>query len=217
MKSTKIGILGSGEVSKTLSNGFLKYNNPVMVGTRNIEKLYQWKKETDSKIIIGSFDDTAQFGEIIVLAVNGTAALQVLNSIAPEYIKGKVIIDVTNPIAQKPPVNGVIEFFTQANKSLLEQLQESFPNSNFVKAFNSVGNALMVNPDFKGLKPSMFICGNNEEAKKTVEEILTIFGWETEDMGKAESARAIESLCILWCIPGLLKNEWAHAFKLLKK
>jgi predicted dinucleotide-binding enzyme len=100
----------------------------------------------------------------------------------------------------------------------MERLQRIAPDAQFVKAFNSVGSGLMINPDFRdNTKPTMFICGNNDDAKKKVFEILERFGFETEDMGKAESARAIEPLCILWCIPGFLRNEWAHAFKLLKK
>jgi 8-hydroxy-5-deazaflavin:NADPH oxidoreductase len=63
----------------------------------------------------------------------------------------------------------------------------------------------------------MFICGNDEAAKRTVRGILDQFGWETADLGKAEAARAIEPLCMLWCIPGFLRNEWAHAFKLLRQ
>jgi predicted dinucleotide-binding enzyme len=97
----------------------------------------------------------------------------------------------------------------------MEELQSAFPDANFVKAFNSVGNVFMVNPKFES-KPTMFICGNNAGAKKEVIHILDLFGWETADMGAAEAARAIEPLCILWCIPGFLENKWTHAFKLLK-
>lgn len=98
----------------------------------------------------------------------------------------------------------------------MEQFQKQVPKANFVKCFNSVGNGLMVNPHLKDGKPSMFICGNDESAKKQVKEILNLFDWEIEDMGKAEAARAIEPLCILWCIPGFLSQSWTHAFKLLK-
>jgi 8-hydroxy-5-deazaflavin:NADPH oxidoreductase len=73
----------------------------------------------------------------------------------------------------------------------------------------------MVNPSYKAGRPTMFICGNDDKAKATVAGICDQFGWETADMGKAEAARAIEPLCMLWCIPGFTKNEWTHAFKLL--
>jgi predicted dinucleotide-binding enzyme len=127
----------------------------------------------------------------------------------------KVVIDATNPIAEAPPVNGVLKFFTDLNESLMERLQRAFPQAHLVKAFSCVGNACMVNPQFRGGKPTMFICGNDEAAKKVVGEVLDQFGWEAADMGKAEAARAIEPLCMLWCIPGFLRNDWVHAFKLL--
>ncbi len=133
-----------------------------------------------------------------------------------ENLKGKKVVDVTNPIADGPPVNGVLRFYTTLDESQMERLQRAYPEARFVKAFNSVGAACMVNPTFQGGKPTMFICGNDETAKKSVTKILDQFGWETEDMGRAEAARAIEPLCMLWCIPGFARNDWVHAFKLLR-
>ena len=126
-------------------------------------------------------------------------------------------MDACNPIEDAAPENGVLRFFTGLNDSLMERLQRQFSSANFVKAFNSVGSVCMINPEFAGGKPTMFICGNNEEAKKQVSQIAGEFGWETADMGKVEAARAIEPLCMLWCIPGFIRNEWIHAFKLLVK
>jgi predicted dinucleotide-binding enzyme len=159
----------------------------------------------------------AAFAQLIVLAVKGAAAMEALKAVGAENLNGKTIIDVTNPIADAPPVNGVIRFFTTLDKSLMEDLQAAFPEAHFVKAFNSIGSAFMVNPDFSGARPSMFICGNNDRSKKEATELLELFGFEAEDMGKVEAARAIEPLCMLWCIPGLLENSWTHAFKLLKQ
>lgn len=212
----KIGILGSGQVAKTLGNGFLKYGYEVMLGSGNPEKLKDWKDNAGEKAYMGSFDEVAAFGEIIVLAVAGIAVADVIELAGPKKLTGKTIIDVTNPIDKTPPVDGVLNYFTNQGESLMEMLQERFPAAHFVKAFNSVGSAFMVNPQFKDGKPSMFICGNNDKAKQDVTDILIKFGWEVEDMGRDTSARAIESLCILWCIPGFLRNEWSHAFKLLK-
>jgi predicted dinucleotide-binding enzyme len=152
----------------------------------------------------------------VALAVKGTVASEALRAAGAENISGKPVIDATNPIADAPPVNGVLRFFTNLDESLMEQLQHEFPDARFVKAFNSVGSAMMVNPQFAGGKPTMFICGNDDAAKKTVSEILDQFGWEIADMGNVEAARAIEPLCMLWCIPGFLHNEWTHAFKLLR-
>lgn len=148
--------------------------------------------------------------------VKGTVAADALRAAGAANLAGKPVIDATNPIADSPPTNGVLKFFTNLDESSMERLQREFPDARFVKAFNSVGNAHMVEPQFTGGKPTMFICGNDEAAKRTVSGILDQFGWETADMGKIEAARAIEPLCMLWCIPGLLRHQWNHAFKLLK-
>ena len=213
----KVGILGSGVVGQTLGSGFLKFGHQVKIGTGNPNKLNDWLDKAGTNASAGSFADAANFGEIIVLAVKGTAALNVLEKAGGKNLADKTIIDATNPIEEVPPVNGVLKFFTDQNYSLMEQLQNNYPESNFVKAFSCVGNSLMVNPDFGGQKPTMFIAGNDDGAKSQVKKLLDTFGWEIEDMGKAEAARAIEPLCILWCIPGFLENRWMHAFKLLKK
>ena len=213
----KIGILGSGVVGQVLANGFIKHGHEVSVGTRSPEKLADWKSKAGKSGRVGSFADTARFGDLVVLAVKGTAAKETLRLAGAENLKGKIVIDTTNPIADAPPDKGVLKYFTSLENSLMEQLQAAYPAARFVKAFNSVGNAFMVNPDFAGLKPTMFICGNDADAKKEVSTILELFGFEVEDMGGVEAARAIEPLCILWCIPGFLRNQWTHAFKLLKK
>ena len=210
----KIGILGSGDVAKSLAAGFLKHGHGLMLGTRERAKLKDWAAH-NPKGAVGSFADAAKFGDLVVLAVKGTAAADALRAAGASNLAGKPVIDATNPIADAPPANGVLKFFTSLDESLMERLQREFAGARFVKAFNSVGNACMVNPKFKGGKPTMFICGNDEGAKKAVAGILDQFGWETADMGKAEAARAIEPLCMLWCIPGFLRNDWVHAFKLL--
>lgn len=214
--SKKIGILGSGAVAKALGKGFVQHGYEVKLGTRDVPKLAGWLAEAGGKAQVGSVAEAAAFGDAVVLAVKGTAAEQVLEQAGAASLKGKTIMDATNPIAGAPPVNGVLQFFTSLDGSLMERLQKAYPGAHFVKVFSSVGSHLMVNPDFGGVKPSMFICGNDEKAKQEVAGVLDQFGWEVEDMGAAEAARAIEPLCILWCIPGFRSNQWAHAFKLLK-
>jgi predicted dinucleotide-binding enzyme len=210
----KVAILGSGDVGQTLAAGFLKHGHAVMIATRTPGKLAEWGKKNPAARIGGS-EEAARFAEAIVLAAKGTAAREALLGAGIANLAGKVVIDATNPIADAPPVNGVLKYFTNLDDSLMERLQREFTAARFVKAFNSVGAPFMVNPQFKGGTPSMFICGNDDAAKKAVAGILAQFGWETADMGKAEAARAIEPLCMLWCIPGFLRNEWSHAFKLL--
>jgi len=210
----RVGVLGSGDVAKVLAGGFVKHGHDVMIGSRTPAKLAEWAS-SGPKVATGTFADAAQFGELVVLAVKGTAAHEALQLAGERNLARKVVIDATNPIAEAPPIHGVLKFFTDLDESLMERLQKQFPEAHLVKAFNSVGNACMVNPRFEGGKPTMFICGNDEAAKQTVRGVLDQFGWETADMGRAEAARAIEPLCMLWCIPGFLRNDWVHAFKLL--
>jgi predicted dinucleotide-binding enzyme len=211
----KIGVIGSGDVAKALGGGFLKHGHGVTMGTRDPAKLVEWAK-LNPKARIGTFADAAKNAEVVVLAVKGSVAADALRIAGAANLAGKLVIDATNPIADAPPVNGVLSFFTSFGESLMERLQREFSGARFVKAFNSVGAGCMVNPQFKGGKPSMFIAGNDPAAKKTTATILTEFGWETEDMGAAEAARAIEPLCMLWCIPGFRQNDWVHAFKVLR-
>jgi predicted dinucleotide-binding enzyme len=210
----KVGVLGSGDVAKALAAGFIKHGHETMVGTRDTAKLAEWQR-ANPKAKVGSFSETAAFGEVVVLAVKGSVAADVLRAAGSKNLNGKLVMDATNPIADAPPTNGVLKFFTTFDESLMERLQREFPGAHFVKVFNSVGNAQMVNPQYKGGKPTMFICGNDDGAKVIAAQILEQFGWETADMGKVESARAIEPLCLLWCALGFTKNEWTHAFKLL--
>ena len=212
----KVGILGSGDVGKLLAKGFLKNGYQVAIGSDHPEKLAEFKRE-NPEMETATFEQAAQSGDIVVVCVKGTVAEKIVEKVK-RHITGKTVIDTTNPIADAPPQNGVLKYFTSLEESLMERLQTIAPDAQFVKAFNSIGSTLMVNPEFgDDTKPTMFICGNNDDAKKKVHEILEKFGFEVEDMGKVESARAIEPLCILWCIPGFLRNEWSHAFKLLKK
>ena len=212
----KIGIIGSGSVGQTLASGFLKYGYKVMIGSRDLSKLSEWKSVSGVDGSIGSFEDAAHFGEIIVLATKGTAASDALQLAGKANLSGKTIIDTTNPIADLPPENGVLRFFSELNDSQMERLQRDFPEARFVKAFNSIGSGKMINPDFGAEKPAMFICGNDQQAKEEVAEITGLFGFEVQDMGLAEAARAIEPLCMLWCIRGFRENKWSHAFRLLK-
>ncbi|HKU62316.1 MAG TPA: NAD(P)-binding domain-containing protein [Gemmatimonadales bacterium] len=209
----KIGILGSAVVGQTLAQGFQQHGYEVRIGSRTPAKLADFTRS--SGIAAGTFDEVGTWGELLVLAVHGTAALEAMTLAGAGNHRGKVVIDTTNPLAKEPPVDGVLKVFTGPNESLLERLQVAFPETRLVKAFNSVGTPTMVNPKYAGGQPTMFFCGNDAEAKAEVAEILRKFGWEPWDMGTAVAARAIEPLCQLWCIPGFRENHWTHAFKLL--
>lgn len=217
MTDAKVAIIGSGMVGEALAAGFLKYGYEVMRASRDPSKLDEWKREAGARASTGTPEEAAEWGDLVVLAVKGKGAESAVELCGIANLNGKTVIDATNPIAETPPINGVLHFFTTFDESLMERLQKKAPDAHFVKCFSCVGSALMVDPDFGGAKPTMFICGNEQSAKDEVTRILDTFGWETEDMGGVEAARAIEPLCILWCIPGFARNEWSHAFKLLKK
>lgn len=210
----KIGILGSAAVGQALAAGFKRHGDEVRIGSRTPAKLAAFTENTG--IAAATFAEVAGWAEVLVLAVKGTVAEDALRAAGAASLRGKLVIDTTNPIAEAPPVDGVLAFFTGPNDSLMERLQASFPDARFVKAFSSVGNALMVDPKLEGGPPTMFYCGNDASAKATVKGILETFGWEPADMGTARAARAIEPLCQLWCIPGFRENTWRHAFRLLR-
>ena len=208
----KVGVLGSGDVGKVLALGFKKHGHDVRIGSREGTKLAGWSAENG--VAEGTFEAVAAHGEVLVLGVTGRVAEEVVKGLA-RSLEGKTVIDATNPIAGGP-VNGILPYFTGPNDSLMERLQKAAPGARFVKAFSSVGNAFMVNPSFPGGRPTMFIAGDDAGAKAQVTGILEQFGWDAEDVGGVEGARAIEPLCQLWCAPGFLRNQWAHAFKVLR-
>lgn len=210
----RFGVLGSGEVGQALAKGLAANGYEVRIGTRTPGKLAAFSKATG--IPEGSFQDVAAWAEAVVLAVLGKAALEAVELAGPKNLSGKVVIDTTNPISDEAPEDGVIRYFTGPNESLMERLQAAHPRIAFVKAFNSVGSALMVHPMLSGGPPTMFYCGNDAAAKAVVARLLEQFGWEAADMGSAVAARALEPLAQLWCIPGFREDDWMHAFRLLR-
>jgi 8-hydroxy-5-deazaflavin:NADPH oxidoreductase len=203
-------------VGQTLGAGFLRHGHQVMLGTRDPKKpdVQEWVQNTPGTTG-GTFEETAKFGELIVLATLGRVVENVIDLAGTKHFTGKPVIDATNPLSDAAPIDGVLQFTTGPNESLAEKIQAKIPGAYVVKAFNSVGASRMINPQYKQDIPTMFICGNNAEAKTKVSEIIEQFGWEPFDCGTIISARAIEPLCMLWCIPGFQKNQWTHAFKLL--
>ncbi len=212
---SRVAVLGSGMVGEVLAEGFLKHGHEVIRASRDPSKLASWKEKTPGAKT-GRLFEAVAWAEIVVLAVKGSAAEAVIDAAGPQNLARKTVIDTTNPIADAAPRNGVLSFFTSFDESLMERLQKRAPDARFVKAFSCVGNAFMVNPKFPGGPPTMFICGESAGAKAEVKAILDQFGWETADMGAIEAARAIEPLCILWCIPALAGGGSTHAFKMLR-
>ena len=214
----KVGILGSGDVGRVLATAFLAAGHDVRLGTRHPDqpKLAEWKAKSGPRGSVGSFTEAAEFGEIVVLATLGVAAPEAIQTAGPLVFDGKVVIDTTNPLGFGP--NGVPHLADLPTGSNGELVQRLLPKARVVKAFNIIGNAHMFHPTFPGGPPDMFICGNDEAAKRTVEKVLLEFGWPSViDLGGIECSRELEALCILWVKSALRLGNWDIAFKLLRK
>jgi len=207
----KIGILGSGMVGQTLAKGLKASGHDVRIASRDGKKLADFAKTTG--IAEGTFGDVAAFAEVVVIAVKGDAAEGLAKDLA-RSLAGKVVLDTTNPLAG-PPANAVIPYFTAANDSIVQRLQKAAPDAKVVKWFNSVGAALMVQPKLSGT-PSMFVCGDDAAAKDVAGKLARDLGWRVEDCGPAAMGHALEALCQIWCSFGFLRNDWAHAFAVLR-
>jgi predicted dinucleotide-binding enzyme len=213
----KIGVLGTGEVGRSLGKGFIALGHEVKMGAREAtnEKSAAWVKEMGARASAGTFGDAVSFADVIVLATLGQANESVIKAVGPAKFEGKILIDATNPLEMGkgfPP-----GLFLSGNDSGGEQVQRLAPGAKVVKAFNTVGNAFMFKPEFAGGPPDMFICGNDAEAKTKVAGILKDFGWGVIDIGKIEASRYLEAMCMVWVLHGALSGQWTHAFKMLKK
>lgn len=208
----KIGIVGSGDVAKALAVGFLSRGHEVMLGTRDPAKLADWLSERDGAKA-GSSSDAAAFGEIVLLATLGTAAVDAVTQAGIDRFAGKVVIDATNPLQHDEAGPHLAVGF---DDSLGEQVQRAIPQAHVVKAFNTVGSPHMIDPQFDGGPPTMFIGGNDDGAKQTVTQILRDFGWDVADLGGIEASRYLEPMCMAWVAYGARAGRWHHAFKLLR-
>jgi 8-hydroxy-5-deazaflavin:NADPH oxidoreductase len=218
----KTGILGSGDVGRRLGDGFIELGHMVKIGTRDPSKgeVVQWVSNhggEEGKASAGTFTDAASFGEMIVIATSWDGTSNAIKMADPTNFAGKIVIDVTNPLdfSKGMPPKLAVGYSDSAG----ETVQRLIPEAKVVKAFNIVGNPHFVHPDFpNGGPPTMFICGNDEEAKKVVKDnILTKFGWETVDIGGIDGARLLEPIAFLWITYYFRTGTGNHAFKLLRK
>lgn len=211
----KIGIIGSGSVAQVLGGGFLSKGHEVMLGTRDASKLAAWLMDAGEHASVGTFEDAAKFGDIVLLSVPGTALASVIELAGKENLRGKTVIDITNPMDFS---QGVPPRFTATvGNSLGEQVQRQLPEANVVKAFNSIGVAVMTDPDFNGEKATHFIAGDSDEAKAEATKLISEFGWEVEDVGGIDQAFFLEALASLWVNHAFKSNNWNQAFKLLSR
>lgn len=216
LAKSRIGVLGSGEVGRRLATGFSSRGHSVMLGTRDTDKpdVREWLAGDGAGIEIGTFSQTAAYGELLVLALLGGVAETVIADAGPDKFAGKVVIDAMNPLdfsAGFPPKLSIT-----GEDSLGEHVQRALPDAKIVKAFNTIGNAYFVDPHFTEGQPTMLIAGDDEDAKRTVGDVLADFGWpDPVDIGGIEGSRELEAICILWVRIGGLRGAWDHGFKLL--
>jgi 8-hydroxy-5-deazaflavin:NADPH oxidoreductase len=214
MDKKKIGVLGTGHVGCTLAKGFMDAGYEVRVGSRNGSKAEAVDVALGTDVVTGTFREVASWADLIILAVKGSVVEGLAGELA-DVLAHKTVLDVTNPLTADAPTEGVLKFFTSLDSSLGELVQAAAPEAQVVKVWNSVGYGQMINPVFS-ITPSMPLCGNDEAARAEVAALLPQFGWEPEDMGSMVSARAIEPLCMLWCIPGFQRGDWNHVFKIVR-
>ena len=212
----RIGILGSGTVGQTLAKGLLSLGHEVNVGTRDAVKLKGWLQQMNNpRVGVGSFADAAAFGEVIVLATHGLATTNAIDIAGKEKFKGKIAIDVTNPLDFS---SGAPKFVATLGNSLGENIQKHIPDAKVVKAFNIVNCNIIIDAKLQDGTADLFIAGNDLDAKKWVSELALQWGWNScNDLGGIENSYWLETFAMLWIIHALKNNHWTHAFKLLKK
>lgn len=211
----KIGIIGSGSVAQTLGTGFVEKGHEVMLGTRDASKLAAWQAQSGDKASVGTFADAASFGEVIFLSVAATALDPAIKLAGGDSFAGKTVIDLSNPMDFSggiPP-----KFTATVDNSLGEKVQRALPEANVVKAFNSIGVAVMTDPDFEGETATHFIAGNSEAAKAEATALIEEFGWDVVDLGGIEQSFFLEALASLWVNYAFKTNNWNQAFRLLRR
>lgn len=214
MEKVKVGVLGSGDVGRVLAGGFLKLGHEVRIGSRSPEKLKEWAASAGKGASTGTFAEAAEFGDIIVLATHGEGTQSAVEMAGAGNFDGKVVIDATNPLDFS---SGGPQLSIGFNDSLGEKVQRWLPKAKVVKAFNTVGNAHMIDPQFPGGPPTMFIAGNDADAKKLMTQICEAWGWEVADLGGIDASRYLEPMCLTWVLYGIHTGQWNHAFKMLRK
>ena len=216
LAQSRVGVLGSGEVGRRLAAGFQSRGHEVMIGSRDPGKpeLREWLSGDGADIKAGTFEQAAVHGELLVLAVLGSAAQDAIAETGLENFGGKVVIDATNPLDFSdgfPPKLSI-----SGQDSLGERVQRALPGAKVVKAFNTIGNPYFVDPRFSDGEPTMLIAGDDESAKRTVTDALADFGWsDVVNIGGIEGSRELEAICITWVKIGGARGAWDHGFKLL--
>ena len=211
----RVGILGSGDVGKALARAFVSRGHMVTIASREPQKLADFVREHPDKLRAATFEETARAGELLVLVTAFSVAKEAIDLAGAANFSGKVVIDVTNPLAyeQGKPLG----LSVSGNDSAGESVQRWLPEANVVKSFNTVGHAHFVDPKFPNGPPTMFVAGNDDKAKNTVEQIAESFGWSVVDAGTIEASRYLEAMAMLWISYTMRTGNAQHAFKWLHK
>lgn len=211
----KIGILGTGEVGQHLGRGLIGLGHEVMIGSRDAksEKLTAALEKVGNGARGGTFAEAAAFGEMVALCCLGAAIESVLGLAGADNLAGKVLIDATNPLDFSRGFPPRLLDITEGSAGQLTQ--RLAPRARVVKAFNTAGSHTYVNPSFEGGPPDMFICGDDDAAKASVDQILKGFGWGVIDVGGIAASHYLEAMCIVWVLHGARTGAWGHAFKML--
>lgn len=212
----KVGILGTGDVGKSLGRGFIALGHSVTMGARDAAnpKAAAWVQEAGPRAAAGTFTTAVQNSEVVVLATLGTATEEVLRGVGPAPFKGKLVLDATNPLDMSA---GAPKLVGGVGDSGGERHQKLLPGAHVVKAFNTVGNAFFFKPDFPGGPPDMFLCGNDAAAKEQAAQICRDFGWGVVDVGGIDASHFLEGMCMVWVLSAMKTNRWAQAFKMIRK
>ncbi|MBS1911305.1 MAG: NAD(P)-binding domain-containing protein [Bacteroidetes bacterium] len=213
----KIGILGTGNVGRTLGTGLIGLGHEVMIGSRDAAKpeLQQWVADNGAGASAGTFADAAAHGEIVMLCTSWSGLENAIALATPANVAGKVVLDVTNPLdfSQGTPPRLAVGHTTSGG----ELVQSWLPDAHVVKVFNIVTAAFMVNGRFAEGNADMFIAGNNDDAKRVAAQIVTAFNWNCHDLGGIEAARILEYYALLWIVFGFRTGQWNHAFTVVRK
>ncbi len=215
----KIGVLGTGMVGQTIATKLVELGYEVRMGSRllNNEKAFEWAKPLGDKASFGTFESAASFGNIIFNCTKGDVTLSMLKSLSAASIANKILIDITNPLdfsKGMPP--SLISEYANTN-SLGEEIQKALPDTKVVKTLNIVSADVMVDPDKTGGEPTMFVCGNDKDAKNETIKILNQFGWkDILDIGDIKSARGIEMLLPVWIETMMSLDNRYFAFKIIR-
>lgn len=218
MNKAKIGVLGTGDVGRVLGAGFVAKGHEVKLGSRDAAnpKAVEWAQKNGASASAGTFADAAKFGDVVVLATLWSGTKSAIEMAGIDSFDGKVVIDTTNPLDFSKGVPPTLAVGT--TDSAGEQIQRLLPRARVVKCFNIVGNPHMVDPSFPGGKPAMFICGDDEGAKKVVSDLCTEFGWEgAADIGGIIGSRYLEPMAMVWISYFFKTGNGNHAFALLRK